>query len=137
MAARATSVALGLAAAITVVAATLSLRGGVEAKGSGRLAPLAPLVGGVWVEQGDGEGRLRSEYEWTLGGEAVRERAVDVDTGRQVRETLFLWHPQKDGGTLAFTSLLVDGEVREGMRPGPTSPAQDFNTSKDCPIFST
>lgn len=112
---RARNVAVGLAVSTLVVVATLSLRDGEARGASGRLAPLAPLVGGTWVETGDGEDRLQVEYEWTLGGEALRETAIEVETGRQVRETLFGWHPGRDEGTIAFQSWLADGEVREGI----------------------
>lgn len=72
----------------------------------GPLRSFTPLVGPVWVAEGEQAalGRYRAErsYEWALGGRYVRVRqTLQLSEGRTIEEeTLIGWDPEAERYTL-------------------------------------
>ncbi|MEE8468090.1 MAG: hypothetical protein V3T22_06520 [Planctomycetota bacterium] len=101
---------------VLVVAGTWALRDGdAPEPDHGRLQFLMPLTGGVWYERGkqEDEWRSRTEYEWSVNGELLLERAMDPASGAILREGRFFWNGKDQ--KLAYEAHLPGGEFRDGL----------------------
>ena len=111
---RVRGLALGGLVALVVLFASRALLGPARADGDhGPLNPLAPLVGGRWVER-DVVGAIECELRWGDEGHSIWERVL-VD-GEVAAETRYYWHPgELESGSLVMSSVRSDGEVRQGI----------------------
>lgn len=105
--------------ATTFVLFALCIALPVDAQSPDALRPFAPLVGGVWVAEGEATtlGRYTAErtHEWVLDGRflRVRQRLVFA-SGTIIEEDLMIgWDPQ--AGKLRLWSYASDGSTGDGF----------------------
>ena len=108
--------------ACILLGCAMSLRAADEkpAAPASPLAPVASLVGGLWVAELPPQGnnapmKLEARFEWTENHQAVRFESAFVQAGKRSPYTsgIYVWNPAKQKIAIVYTDF--SGSLTEGL----------------------